>query len=64
MDIWGTSEIIELLLQITQRKGFYAPDTLEWISIVGLQICGSIADADQKLLSPRFISAARQMVMR
>lgn len=63
MDAWGTSEIVELLLQITQRKGFYASETLEWIGILGLQICGSMTNADQTMISPRFLSAARQLVM-
>lgn len=63
MDSWGTSEILELLLQIIQRKGFYATDTLEWISLTGIQICGSISDSSNQNISPRFVAIVRQLVM-
>lgn len=57
IDSWGTSEIVELILQLVQRNGFYA-DNLEWINISGIQICGSISDLNSRLkrISPRFLS--------
>lgn len=55
IDSWGTSEIIELLLQIINRNGFYG-ENLEWISISGLQVCGTLTDLDKQSLSPRFLS--------
>lgn len=55
VDAWGTSEVIELLLQIINRGGFYS-ENLEWISISGLQICGTISDLSGHNLSPRFIA--------
>lgn len=62
IDCWGTSEVIELLLQLKNRNGFYS-DTLEWISIAGLQICGSLSDTSKQILSPRFLSVARILVI-
>lgn len=55
IDSWGTSEIIELLLQIINRNGFYG-ENLEWISISGLQVCGTLTDLNKQNLSPRFLS--------
>lgn len=55
IDSWGTSEVIELLLQIINRSGFYG-DSLEWISISGLQVCGTLSDLSKQNLSPRFLS--------
>ncbi|XP_055916348.1 cytoplasmic dynein 2 heavy chain 1 [Eupeodes corollae] len=57
IDAWGTSEIVELILQLVQRNGFYA-DNLEWINISGIQICGSISDSNSRLkrISPRFLT--------
>lgn len=63
VDEWGTCEIIELLLQIIQRKGFYDPIKLEWVNVNGLQICGSMLDRSGDHLSPRFVSITRQLVM-
>ena len=55
MDDWGASEIIELLLQLVQRQGFYA-DNLEWINVRGLQICGSISSTNAlSKISARFL---------
>ncbi|XP_030382925.1 cytoplasmic dynein 2 heavy chain 1 [Scaptodrosophila lebanonensis] len=54
LDAWGASEVVELLLQLVQRKGFYA-DTLEWISVSGLQICASISGNLAKI-APRFLA--------
>uniref|UniRef100_A0A1B0CJW6 Cytoplasmic dynein 2 heavy chain 1 n=1 Tax=Lutzomyia longipalpis TaxID=7200 RepID=A0A1B0CJW6_LUTLO len=62
VDEWGTSEVVELLLQLIQRNGFYA-DTLEWISVTGLQICGSFSSTFKSSLSPRFLSVTRFLVM-
>lgn len=55
VDSWGTIEVIELLLQIINRNGFYS-ENLEWISISGLQICGTLVDITKKNLSTRFLS--------
>ncbi|XP_053958646.1 cytoplasmic dynein 2 heavy chain 1 [Anastrepha ludens] len=62
LDAWGTSEIMELLLQLVQRAGFYA-DNLEWVHISGLQICGSISQdpatsmgGGLHKLAPRFLA--------
>ena len=55
IDSWGTSEVIELLLQIINRNGFYG-ENLEWVSISGLQICGTLSDLNKQNLSPRFLS--------
>lgn len=55
LDSWGTSEVIELLLQIINRNGFYG-ENLEWISISGLQVCGTLSDLMKQNLSPRFLS--------
>ncbi|XP_059611101.1 cytoplasmic dynein 2 heavy chain 1 [Phlebotomus argentipes] len=62
VDEWGTSEVVELLLQLIQRSGFYA-DTLEWISVTGLQVCGSFSSTFKSSLSPRFLSVTRFLVM-
>lgn len=61
-DAWGSCEVIELLLQIINRSGFYA-DTLEWISLAGLQICATISGGEKCELSPRFQSIVRALVM-
>lgn len=55
VDTYGTVEVIELLLQLINRHGFFS-DTLEWISISGLQICGTLSDVTKQNLSPRFMS--------
>ncbi|XP_028896482.2 cytoplasmic dynein 2 heavy chain 1 [Zeugodacus cucurbitae] len=61
-DAWGTSDIMELLLQLVQRTGFYA-DNLEWVHVNGVQICGSVSQATTSLMSgglhklpPRFLA--------
>lgn len=54
IDSWGTSEVIELLLQVINRHGFYG-ENLEWISISGLQVCGTFSDLSKQNLSPRFL---------
>lgn len=63
VDEWGTCEIIELLLQIIQRKGFYDTVKLEWISVTGLHICGSMIDRSGDNISPRFLSINRILAM-
>lgn len=55
IDSWGTSEVIELLLQIINRNGFYG-ESLEWVSISGLQVCGTLSDLKKQNLSPRFLA--------
>ncbi|XP_023163173.2 cytoplasmic dynein 2 heavy chain 1 [Drosophila hydei] len=54
LDAWGACEIVELLLQLVQRGGFYA-ENLEWISVSGLQICASISGNLSKI-SPRYLA--------
>lgn len=55
IDAWGTCDVVELLLQICNRNGFYG-DNLEWVSIHGLQICGTLSDFKNHRISPRFLS--------
>lgn len=55
IDAWGTSEVIELLLQIINRNGFYG-ENLEWVTISGLQVCGTLSDMTKQSLSSRFLS--------
>lgn len=57
-DEWGTCEIIELILQLIRRNGFYS-DTLEWISVTGCDICCSMSDVPKQRLSPRYMSIAQ-----
>lgn len=54
LDAWGACEIVELLLQLVQRGGFYA-DNLEWIGVNGLQICASISGNLSKI-APRYLA--------
>lgn len=54
-DFSGSSEVIELLLQLINRKGFYG-ENLEWISVNGLQICGTLSNISHQNLSTRFLS--------
>ncbi|EDW77285.2 uncharacterized protein Dwil_GK18215 [Drosophila willistoni] len=51
VDNWGCCEIVELLLQLVQRGGFYNAENLEWINVTGLQICASISGNLLKLAS-------------
>lgn len=54
LDAWGACEIVELLLQLVQRGGFFA-DNLEWIAVSGLQICASISGNLLKI-APRYLA--------
>lgn len=63
IDNYGTSEVLELLLQLIQRKGFYATDTLEWISVNELQIGCSLTNDTKVKLSPRFMAIVQLLVM-
>ncbi|XP_058067024.1 cytoplasmic dynein 2 heavy chain 1 [Anopheles bellator] len=60
VDGWGTCEVVELLLQLIHRNGFYC-DGVEWIGVSGVQVCASVASLDGPAgaLSPRFLSACR-----
>jgi dynein heavy chain 2, cytosolic len=58
IDPYGTCEVVELLLQLYHRNGFYS-ETLEWISVSGVQICGSVSTLDKHSLSARFLYAAK-----
>lgn len=55
-DKYGTSDVIELLQQVIQRRGFYS-ESLDWVSVSGLQICGSITmlGSETCKLSARFL---------
>lgn len=63
IDNYGTSEVVELLLQLIHRKGFYAPNTLEWISVNDLQIGCSQTNDTTANLSPRFVAIVQLLVM-
>ncbi|KFB35182.1 AGAP010790-PA-like protein [Anopheles sinensis] len=58
VDCWGTCEVVELLLQLIHRHGFYS-DGVEWICVSGVQVCASITDLGKTVLSPRFLSISR-----
>lgn len=60
VDQYGTAEVVELLLELIQRKGFYA-DTLEWITVTGLKICSSMSDTPKQSLSPRFLELVQNI---
>lgn len=60
-DEWGTCEVIELILQLIYRNGFYS-DTLEWISVTGLQICCSMSSVPKQHMSPRYLAIAQTFV--
>lgn len=63
IDNYGTSEVVELLLQLIHRKGFYATDTLEWISVNDTQIGCSLTNDTKAILSPRFMAIVQLLVM-
>lgn len=65
VDAWGTCAVTELLLQIIQRGGFYALDTLEWITLSGCQVCASVSAEAGALggVSVRFLGAVRLLAM-
>lgn len=56
-DKWGTCEIVQLIIELIQRKGFYNED-LEWIHVNGLTVCCSMTSAPEDDISPRFLSIA------
>uniref|UniRef100_A0A182QV28 Cytoplasmic dynein 2 heavy chain 1 n=1 Tax=Anopheles farauti TaxID=69004 RepID=A0A182QV28_9DIPT len=58
VDAWGTCEVVELLLQLLHRHGFYSAG-VEWISVSGVQVCASVTDLEKATLSPRFLSICR-----
>lgn len=49
-------------MQLINRNGFYS-ETLEWISITGLQICGSMSNITKQNLSSRFLAKAKYLIM-
>lgn len=65
VDCYGTSDVVELVLEIVYRSGFYATAT-DWISVAGVQICGSLT-IDPALefnkLSPRLINLCRYLIV-
>uniref|UniRef100_T1GD24 Dynein heavy chain AAA module D4 domain-containing protein n=1 Tax=Megaselia scalaris TaxID=36166 RepID=T1GD24_MEGSC len=56
IDSWGTSDVVELLLSLLEKQGFYN-ESLEWITVSGIHICASISESllTTKKLSPRFM---------
>lgn len=55
VDEYGTREVMELLIQLISRGGFYT-ETLEWINVTGLTVCCSMLNIKQHNFSPRFLS--------
>lgn len=71
VDCYGTSDVVELLLEIVYRSGFYgtcqSPGN-EWITVAGIQICGSLtidpaAAQEFNKLSPRLINLCRYLIV-
>lgn len=60
VDQYGTSEVVELILEMIQRKGFYS-ETLEWITVTGLKICSSMSETPKQTLSPRFLDLVQNI---
>lgn len=50
------------IFQLINRNGFYS-ETLEWISITGLQICGSLNNITKQNLSFRLLAKAKYLLM-
>lgn len=72
VDCYGTSDVVELLLEIVYRSGFYATATADWIGVTGLQLCGSLTLDPAAMsatrqgfnkLSPRFINLCRYLIV-
>lgn len=55
MDKYGTCEIMELVVQLNRRSGFYT-ESLEWINVTGLTICCSMVNIERQQFSSRFLS--------
>lgn len=55
IDEYGTCEIMELVVQLIRRSGFYT-ESLEWINVTGLTICCSMVNIERQPFSPRFLS--------
>lgn len=54
-DEYGTCEIMELIVQLIRRSGFYT-ESLEWINVTDLIICCSMLNIQKRQFSPRFLS--------
>lgn len=72
VDCYGSSDVVELLLQIVYRSGFY--ETNDWVGVSGIQVCATLtttdptttsASAEQEFnkLSPRFINLCRYLIV-
>lgn len=61
-DTYGTCEIMELVMQLIRRSGFYT-ESLEWISVTGLTIGCSMLDIDRHTFSPRFLSMVQHFYL-
>lgn len=59
-DEWGTCEIIELIIQLIRRCGFFT-ESLEWISVSGLIVCGSMSNTQRQQFSPRYLSIVQNV---
>lgn len=55
IDKYGTCEIMELIVQLVRRSGFYT-ESLEWINVSNLIICCSMLNIQKHHFSPRFLS--------
>lgn len=54
-DEYGSCEIMELIVQLFRRTGFYT-ESLEWINVTDLIICCSMLNIQKRQFSPRFLS--------
>lgn len=54
-DQYGTCEIMELIVQLIRRSGFYT-ESLEWINVTDLIICCSMLNGQKHHFSARFSS--------
>lgn len=54
-DKYGTCEIMELIVQLIRRSGFYT-ESLEWINVTDLIICCSMVNIQKHHFSRRFLS--------
>lgn len=61
IDNWGSCEVVELLLMLINRNGFYS-ENLEWIGVSGIQICGTLTNISRQNLSPRFMSKCNILI--
>lgn len=68
VDCYGSSDVIELVLEIVYRSGFYATTTNDWITVSGLQFGGTVTLADPSAtefnkISPRLLNLCRYLIV-